>query len=93
MITYLDRASNLKSTITFHSRSQFLLPAKNRLFLQFIHNIKIILINFFRRVFSEYTEAVKKSLIPIDTNFPEICAFIIGFSFTVWTKMRLLMAI
>ena len=26
------------------------------------------------------------------TNFPDICAIIIGFSFTVWTKMRPLMA-
>ena len=25
-------------------------------------------------------------------NFSEICAFIIGFSFTVWTKMRPLLA-
>ena len=25
-------------------------------------------------------------LVPLVTNFPEICAFIIGFSFTVWTK-------
>ena len=25
------------------------------------------------------------SLIPLDTNFAEICAFKIGFSFTVWT--------
>ena len=29
---------------------------------------------------------VATSLIPLVTNFPEICAFIIGFSFTVWTK-------
>ena len=29
---------------------------------------------------------------PLDTNFPEISAFIIGFSFTVWTKMRTLLA-
>ena len=28
------------------------------------------------------------SLIPLDTNFPEISACIIGFSFTVWTIMR-----
>ena len=33
-----------------------------------------------------YTEAVAISLIPLDTNFPGICAFIIGFSFIVWTK-------
>ena len=26
------------------------------------------------------------------TIFPEICAFIIGYSFTVWTKMRPLLA-
>ena len=32
------------------------------------------------------SEAVATSLIPLVTNFPEICAFIIGFSFTVWTK-------
>ena len=31
-------------------------------------------------------EAVATSLIPLVTNFPEICAFIIGFSCTVWTK-------
>ena len=48
--------------------------------------IIIIIIHFFARVFSECTEAVATSLIPLVTNFPEICAFIIGFSFTVWTK-------
>ena len=48
--------------------------------------IIIIIINFFIRVFSECTEAVATSLIPLVTDFPEICAFIIGFSFTVWTK-------
>ena len=47
----------------------------------------IIIINFFARVFSECTEAVATSLIPLVTKFPEIYAFIIGFSFTVWTKM------
>ena len=47
----------------------------------------IIIINFFRRVFSECI--LKRSLHHLHhivTNFPEICAFIIGFSFTVWTK-------
>ena len=29
---------------------------------------------------------VATSLIPLVTNFPEICAFIIGFSFTVRTE-------
>ena len=28
------------------------------------------------------------SLIPLDTILLEICAFIIGFSYTVWTKIR-----
>ena len=32
------------------------------------------------------------SLIPLVTNFPEIWPYIIGFSFTVWTKMRTLLA-
>ena len=42
MKTYLYRASNLKSTITFltqfHSGSQFLAPTKNRRFLRSIDN-------------------------------------------------------
>ena len=47
----------------------------------------LVIINiFFRRVFSECTEAVATSLVPVVTYFPEICAFIISFSFTVWTK-------
>ena len=54
MMTYLYRASNLKSTII------------------------ISFINFFRRVFSEYTEANAASLIPLDTILPDICVFIIG---------------
>ena len=32
------------------------------------------------------TEAVATSLILLVTNFPGISAFIIDFSFTVWTK-------
>ena len=54
--------------------------------------IIIIIINFFRVFFSECTEAIATSLIPLVTNFPEICDFIIGFSFTEWTKMRPLLA-
>ena len=50
--------------------------------------IIIIIISFFRQVFSEYTEANNVSLIPLDTILLEKCAFIIGFSSTVWTKMR-----
>ena len=52
----------------------------------------IIIQHFFRRVFSEYTEVNATSFIPLDTILPEICAFIIGFSFTVWTKTRPLLA-
>ena len=33
---------------------------------------------------------IATSLIPIDTILPEICAFTIGFSCPVWTKMRFL---
>ena len=47
--------------------------------------IIVIIIHFFRRDFSEYTEAVTSSLIPIDAILSEIGAFIFGFSFTVWT--------
>ena len=54
--------------------------------------IIIVSQHFFIRVFSEDTETNAMSLIPLDTNFPEIFAFIIGFSFTVWTKMRPLLA-
>ena len=31
---------------------------------------------------------ITTSHIPLDTILPEICAFILGFSCTVWTKMR-----
>ena len=48
--------------------------------------IIIVIIHFFARVSSECTEAVTTSLITLVSNFPGICAFIIGFSFTVWTK-------
>ena len=44
--------------------------------------IIIIIINFIIKVFSECTEAVATSFIPLVTDFPGICAFIIGFSFT-----------
>ena len=40
--------------------------------------IIINIINFFRRVFSKYTEAVTTFLIPIDAILPEICTFIVG---------------
>ena len=64
-------------------------PVKNRQFFLIIIIIIIIIfiINYFIRVFSEYTEAVTTSLIPIDAILPEICTFIVGFSCTVWTKM------
>ena len=39
-------------------------------------------------VFSECTDAITTSLIPLDIILPEKCAFIIGFSYTVWTIMR-----
>ena len=33
---------------------------------------------------------IATSLISVNTILPEICAFIIGFSCTAWTKMRFL---
>ena len=41
-----------------------------------------------QKVFSEYSEAVTTSLVPLDTVLPEIFAFNLGFSFTLWTKMK-----
>ena len=61
------------------------MPTKNHRFLQLFI---IIIINFLRRVFSEYTEANDTSLIPLDTFLPEICAFIIGSRFYCGTKLR-----
>ena len=46
--------------------------------------ISIITNNCIRRVFSECTEAIATSLVPLDINFAEICAFIIGFSCIVF---------
>ena len=66
------------------------LPKNRALFIIVI--IIIIVINFFRHVFTECIEANATSLIPLVTNCPEVCAFRIGFSFTVWTKMRPLLA-
>ena len=40
------------------------------------------------RVFSEYTEANATWLIPLDSILLEIVPFIIGFSFSVWTKVK-----
>ena len=100
MKTYPYRASNFKSTITFLasvSLRKSISGARQKSSILAIYSyyyviIIIIIIIFFRRVFSECTEAIATSLIPLVTNFPEICAFIIVFSFTVWTKMRPLLA-
>ena len=47
--------------------------------------IIFIIINFFRRVFSKYTEANSTSLITQDPILPEKYTFIIGLSCPVWT--------
>ena len=49
--------------------------------------IIIIIINFFRRVFSKYTEANTTILIPLDTIHPEIYAFNLGFSLLCGLKL------
>ena len=77
MKTYLYRASNLKSTITwpqFQGGSQFLVAAKNHCFLQFIHNNNHHHHHYqfhhqiLQTVFSECTEAITTSLILIETR-------------------------
>ena len=147
MKTYLYRASNLKSTITFlafvfiaevniwrppkpsfihnnhnyHNQallqtgsdcryrvieSSSLVPVLFRevfshpyisLFHLLVNVFSVIIIiiiikHFFRRVFSEFNEAITTSFIQIDAILPEIFAFIVGFRCTVWTKMRSLRA-
>ena len=77
MKTYLYRASNLKSTITFLA---FVSQGKSisgapKTFTScdfFILIIIIVIIIFFIRVFSECTETTATSHIPLFTNFPEI---------------------
>ena len=76
------------------------MPVKNHRFLRFIHNNNNNNNNnnyhnhhtLLHTDFSEFIEAVTTSLIPIDAILPEICAFIVGFSGTVWTKIRSLQA-
>ena len=61
----------------FHSGSQNLAPVKNRRFLRFFHNNN----NYHNPAllqagFSENTEAITTSRIPIDATLPEIFAFL-----------------
>ena len=48
--------------------------------------IIIIIINFLDGFSRSVLKRSLHHLYHIVTNFPEICVFIIGFSFTVWTK-------
>ena len=87
MNIYLYRASNLEvyhhfSGLCFTTEFNFWHLPKTVVSCD-LFKIIIIIINFFRWVFSEYTESVTTSLIPIDAILPEICAFIVGFSCTV----------
>ena len=80
MKSYLYRASNLKSTISFFGLS-FIAEVNFWRPLKYIFiTIIIIIINFFRQVFSEYIEANATLLIPLDTILPEICALSLVFS-------------
>ena len=68
MRTYIYRASNLKSTITFlwpqfHGGNHFMAPAKNRHFLQFIHN------NNQRECGSTLYVGLARTVPPTNTNF------------------------
>ena len=67
MKIYLNKEHSLPSLFwpQFHSGTQFLVPAKNHRFLRFSILIIIIIKNFFRRFFTECTEANTTSLIPL----------------------------
>ena len=92
MKIYLYRASNLESTITFlafvSKRKSISGARQKHRFLQFFHNNSYHNSAVLHTGLSEDTETNSTSLIPLDTIFPEICAFKIGFSCTIWTKMR-----
>ena len=90
MKTYLYRLSNLKSTITLlASVSWWKSVSGDRRFLRFSHNnYNYHNHQLLQTGFLEYTEAIATSRIPLDTILHEKCAFIIGFSCTVWTKRR-----
>ena len=86
MKTYLYRASNLTSHhhfsgLSFIAEVNFWRPLKTVVSCDLFINI----INLFRQVFSECTETIATSLIPLDIILPEICAYIIAFGCTVWT--------
>ena len=68
------------------SGSQFLAPVKNCQFLRFIHNNNNYHNQLYNQGFLGVYWSCRYIIIPLVTNFPEICAFIIGFSSTVWTK-------
>ena len=80
------------SGLSFKVEVSFWRPTKTIVSCDFFIIIIVIIQHFFIRVFSEDTETNNTSLLPLDTNFLEICAFKIGFSCTVWTKMRSLRA-
>ena len=74
MKTYLYKASNLKSTITFLASDSY------RKSISGAHQKPSFLVVFHSNIL-EYTEVIATSLLHI--ILPESCAFIIGFSCTV----------
>ena len=75
MNTYLYRASfevyHHFSGLSFRAEVNFWLPLKTVASCDLF--IIIIIINFFRRVFSECTKAIAASLIPLDTR--DLCFY------------------
>ena len=92
MKTYLYRSSKFEvnhhfTGLSFIAEVNFWHPLKTVIscVLFIIIIIIIFIINFFRLVFSECTEAIATSLM-IHSSWD--LSFIIGFSCTMWTKMR-----
>ena len=77
----LTRAVPAESISGAHDKSSFLAIY---LIIIIIIIIFIIIINFFSQ------SLPKRSLHHLENILPEICAFVIGFSCTMWTKMRYL---
>ena len=70
-----------KSISGAHDKSSFLA----------IYSIIIIIIIIFIIIINFFSQSLpKRSLHHLENIIPEICAFVIGFSCTMWTKMRYL---
>ena len=83
----------VSSGLSFMAEDDFWCLLKTIISCDLFNIIIIVIIVFIIIInFSECTEVIATSLIPLDTILHEICGFIIGFSCTVCTKIDLWLA-